>query len=238
MSMPLAMSYFCCLMMAGNTAPSEGGVNTTIVTLEVSAASAAEPRTAAVKRVAMEIMALKIAATGVAARTIRQARADAFMIAPPIVLPAVFYPTNRRFRSSSPFCNKPCRSLEQCRIGAKRREGALGLIDQPKQLFLCLGDAENPNCGRFAGVRILPGCLPDGCGIALDVEKIIGDLEGFPDNGAEPVERHPSVLVCTAEDRSGEATITQQRAGLHRLQLLDIRQVESRRRRCKPAFRR
>jgi hypothetical protein len=38
----------------------------------------------------MEIMALKIAATEVAARTIRQAHADAFMIAPPIVLPAVF----------------------------------------------------------------------------------------------------------------------------------------------------
>jgi hypothetical protein len=43
MSMPLAMSNFCCLMMDGNIAPSVRGLNTTIVTGAGSAARADDP---------------------------------------------------------------------------------------------------------------------------------------------------------------------------------------------------
>src|SRR5580704_12352024 len=61
MSMPLAISYLCCLIMAGNTAPNEGGVNTTIVTLGVSAAlDLAEPNIAAPAIVAARSVTLKI----------------------------------------------------------------------------------------------------------------------------------------------------------------------------------
>src|SRR5580704_11560064 len=147
MSMPLAISYFCCLMMAGNTAPSEGGVNTTIVTLGVSAAlDLAEPNIAAPAIVAARSVRLKIleripviwkrrrvgkakrahqgrgavgtareerafahptsasgrskSALAAAIIASRQASASAVMIAPPIVLLALFidfYLPNRRF---------------------------------------------------------------------------------------------------------------------------------------------
>src|SRR5271169_1473092 len=43
MSMPFAISYFCCLMTVGNTAPSEGGLNTTMVIGTGPAARALPP---------------------------------------------------------------------------------------------------------------------------------------------------------------------------------------------------
>src|SRR5215470_16697794 len=59
MSMPLAMSYFCCLIMVGNTEPSEGGVNTTIVTLGISTALAlGAPNITAFTMVTAKIMTL------------------------------------------------------------------------------------------------------------------------------------------------------------------------------------
>src|SRR5262252_1991900 len=232
MSMPLAISYFCRLMMAGKTEPSEGGANTTIVTLGVSAAlELAVPGNAALTAAA-KVTTLKIlerAAMNLI-RTYRSSR--------PVARSFRFLSTRPAFPSSPPLCDKPCRGLEQCSITAKRREGGFGLLDQPKQLFLCLRNAQDPDCGCLAGIRVFAGRLPNGCDVALDIENIIGDLEGFSDSGAKPIERRPLAPISAAEDRPGDAGITQQRAGLHRLQLLDIRQIELRLGRRKPTFRR
>src|SRR5260370_39338064 len=127
--------------------------------------------------------------------------------------------------SSSPLCDEPCRGLEQRRIGAKRREGGLGLVDQTEQLLLRLGDAENSDRRRFTGVGVLAGRLSDRGSIAFDVENIVGDLECFSDNGAESIERQSLALLCPTQNRSVDAAIAPQRTRLHRLQLFDVLQA-------------
>ena len=62
------------------------------------------------------------------------------------------------------------------------------------------------------------GRLAERSRIALDVEQIVGDLEGFAERAAVIVERLVFVLRGLAEDRAGDAAEAQQRAGLHLLQ--------------------
>ena len=58
--------------------------------------------------------------------------------------------------------------------------------------------------------------------VALDVEQIVGDLEGFAERAAVIVERLIFLLRGLAEDRAGDAAVAQQRAGLHLLQPRDV----------------
>src|SRR5262249_907093 len=104
--------------------------------------------------------------------------------------------------SSSPsLAPKPSPGFQWRRIRAEWRQRQLGLFDQPEQLLFGLGDAENSDGGRFAGVGVLAGRLADRGDIAFNVEDIVGDLECLADNSAEPVERHALMLVGPAHNR-------------------------------------
>src|SRR5204863_8913520 len=62
------------------------------------------------------------------------------------------------------------------------------------------------------------GLLAERCRIALDVEQVVGDLEGFAERAAVIVERLVFLLGGLAEDGASNAAEAQQRAGLHLLQ--------------------
>ena len=57
---------------------------------------------------------------------------------------------------------------------------------------------------------------------ALDVEQVVGDLEGLAERFAVIVERLVFLLRGLAEDRAGDAAEAEQRAGLHLLHAGDV----------------
>jgi hypothetical protein len=59
-----------------------------------------------------------------------------------------------------------------------------------------------------------PVCLPS----ALDIEQVVGDLEGLSERAAEIVERQIFLLQGLAEDCPGDAAKAQQGPGFHLLQ--------------------
>ena len=72
------------------------------------------------------------------------------------------------------------RALDQDRRAlAERRQRLLGLGDKLAQTRLGAIGAENIDHRGFAGARVLAGLFADECGVAFDVEKIVGDLEGL-----------------------------------------------------------
>jgi hypothetical protein len=68
----------------------------------------------------------------------------------------------------------------------------------------------------------LPGLLAERGRVALDVEQVVGDLEGFAERAAVVVERLVLLRRGLAEDGAGNAAIAQQCAGLHLLQPRDV----------------
>ncbi len=112
----------------------------------------------------------------------------------------------RESRSRPPFGDEARCGLENAGPRPERRERRLGLGDQAEQLQLRPLDPEDRDRGGLVGSRILAGRLADRLGIALDVEQVVGDLEGLADDGAEAVERLALGVLRFAEDRAGEAT--------------------------------
>src|ERR1700722_9057982 len=86
----------------------------------------------------------------------------------------------------------------QCRIGARQQvaNALLGAIDSE------LGDE-----GGFAQGCVLSGLLAERRRVTLDIEQIVGDLEGFAERAAVIVERLIFPLRGLAEDGTGNAAI-------------------------------
>ena len=61
----------------------------------------------------------------------------------------------------------------------ERRQRGVGLGDQCGEPGVRAVDAERGDERRLAGGGILAGCLPSRAGVALDVEQVVGDLEGL-----------------------------------------------------------
>ena len=103
-------------------------------------------------------------------------------------------------------------------LGAEDRERLVGARQQVAHALLGAVDAELGDEGGLAERRVLSGLLAERRRVALDVEQVVGDLEGFAERAAVIVERLVFLLRGLAEDRAGNAAKAQQRAGLHLLQ--------------------
>src|SRR5437879_5552522 len=107
-------------------------------------------------------------------------------------------------------------------LGAEDGERGIGARQQIPYPLLGAVDPELGDEGGLAQSRVLTGLLAERGRVALDVEQIVGDLEGFAERAAVIVERLIFLLRGLAEDRAGDAAIAQQRAGLHLLHPRDV----------------
>ena len=90
-------------------------------------------------------------------------------------------------------------------LGAEDRERGIGARQQVAHALLGAVDPELGDEGGLAQRRVLPGLLAERRGVALDVEQIVGDLEGFAERAAVIVERLIFLRRGLAEDRAGDA---------------------------------
>ena len=74
-------------------------------------------------------------------------------------------------------------------LGAEDRQRRIGARQQVAHALLGAVDAELGDEGGLAERRILAGRLAERRGVALDVEQVVGDLEGFAERAAVIVER-------------------------------------------------
>ena len=74
---------------------------------------------------------------------------------------------------------------------------------------------------RLAGGGVLAGCLAETGRVGLDVEKVVGQLEGQPDCRAELAKPLAVRLADAGGDRAGLAGEADQRPGLHSLEADD-----------------
>ena len=125
-------------------------------------------------------------------------------------------------RLSSARGNKPRRGFQRAGIAAKYCKRRLRLRNQMLKAVACCGGSEHADERRLVCRCILAGGFADHCRVALDVEKIVGDLESLSQCRAVTVESIPPVLIGLAEDGSGQAAETQERTGLHGLQHPDV----------------
>src|ERR1700730_17087414 len=120
------------------------------------------------------------------------------------------------------FGDEPRRGAQHVAFGAEDRQRGVGLGEQVAHALFGAVDPELGDEGGFAQGGVLPGLLAERCRVALDVEQIVGDLEGLAERMAVIVER---LMLCRRglpEDRAGDAAIAEQRAGLHLLQAGDV----------------
>ena len=113
-------------------------------------------------------------------------------------------------RSTSP--RAPNTDKRLVRLRQKIPNAFLGAVDAQ------LGD----ECG-FAQRRVGAGRFAERSRVAFDIEKVVGDLEGFAERAAVSVERLIIFLRGLAEQRAGDAAVAEQRARLH---LLHTRHVD------------
>ena len=71
----------------------------------------------------------------------------------------------------------------------KRASAVSATSTSPRNFSLALTRPRIPTTVALWASASLPVALPTVACVALDVENVVGDLEGFPDAGAEAVER-------------------------------------------------
>src|SRR5262249_46764075 len=104
----------------------------------------------------------------------------------------------------------------------KRRQRGVGLRNQ----FLearsrSVGSKRAHQC-RLAGSGILAGGFTERLGVALDIEQIVGNLEGLANRHAIAINTVERCSVSLSENRPGAAGKADQRPGFHRLQGCDF----------------
>src|SRR5262245_495855 len=120
------------------------------------------------------------------------------------------------------FGDEPRRRAQHVGSCAEHRERRVTAREQVAHALLGAVDAELGDEGGLAERRVRAGRLAE-CGrVALDIEQVVGDLEGLAERFAEIVQRLIFLLRRLAEQRAGDAAKAQERAGLHLLQARDI----------------
>src|SRR3954471_24115520 len=92
-------------------------------------------------------------------------------------------------------------------LGAEARQRGIGARQEIAHALLGALDPELGDEGGLAQRRVLAGLLAERCRIALDVEQVVGDLEGFAERAAVVVERLIFFHRGLAEDGGGDAAI-------------------------------
>ena len=96
-----------------------------------------------------------------------------------------------------------------------------GLPRQDFRLGAGALDAKDTDETRLTGSLVLRGGLAHGRGVALDIEKVVSDLEGEADILAVADDRLTLGLPCAAENGAGLTREDDQRAGLEPLKPCD-----------------
>src|SRR3979490_132552 len=107
--------------------------------------------------------------------------------------------------SALAFGDEARRGRQHVALAAEYRQRRIGPRQQVAHALLGAVDPELGDEGGFAQRRILAGLLAEGCGGALDVEQVVGDLKGFTERAAVIVERPVFPLAGLAEDRARDA---------------------------------
>jgi len=92
-------------------------------------------------------------------------------------------------RSLFPLGREAGRRAQDVRFAAERHQRAFGFRHQGGEPRVRALDAEQGDQRRLAGGGVLAGGLAERRRIALDVEQIVGDLEGLADRRAIAIER-------------------------------------------------
>src|SRR5438874_931180 len=100
----------------------------------------------------------------------------------------------------------------------ERRERRFGLGDELREPRTRRHHAVERYESRLALCGVLTGRLADGCSFALDIEEIVGDLEGLADRAAVEHEKATLVRGRAAEHGPHVDSSRKQRAGLHGLE--------------------
>src|SRR6202022_4945630 len=108
------------------------------------------------------------------------------------------------------------------RSGVEDVERGIGARQQIPYPLLGADDPELGDERGLAQCRVLSGLLAEGGRVALDVEQIVGDLEGFAERAAVIVGRLIFFFRGLAAYRAGNAAVAQQRASLHLLPACDV----------------
>src|SRR6187402_192615 len=82
------------------------------------------------------------------------------------------------------FGDEPRRGAQHLTFGAKDRERGVGFRQEIAHALLGAVDSELGDEGGLAEGGVLPGLLAERGRIALDVEQIVGDLEGLAERAA------------------------------------------------------
>src|SRR5579863_2728885 len=114
--------------------------------------------------------------------------------------------------------NKAGGGAQHLALGAEDRQRRIGARQQIANTLFGPIDPKLSDKSGFAERRVLTGLLTERGGVALDVEQVVGDLEGFAERAAVIVERLIFAGRRLAEDRARDTAKAQQRAGLHLLQ--------------------
>jgi hypothetical protein len=82
------------------------------------------------------------------------------------------------------FGDEPRCGAQHIAFGVEDRQRGIGLGEQVAHALFGAFDPELGDEGGLAKRCVLPGLLAERCRIALDVEQIVGDLEGFAERVA------------------------------------------------------
>src|SRR4051794_12847368 len=88
-----------------------------------------------------------------------------------------------------PLGDEPRGGAQHLAPGAEDRERGIGARQQIAQALFGAIDPELGDEGGLAQCGVLTGLFAERCGVALDVEQIVSDLEGFAERAAVIVER-------------------------------------------------
>src|SRR5258707_4464580 len=91
--------------------------------------------------------------------------------------------------SALAFGNEARRRPQHVALGAEYRQCGIGACQQVADALLGTVDPELGDEGGLAEGGVLAGLFAEGCGIAFDVEQVVGDLKGFAERAAVIVER-------------------------------------------------
>src|SRR3569623_3137943 len=122
-----------------------------------------------------------------------------------------------------PLGDEARRCPQNIALRAEWRKRCVRLLQKILQAALGAGDAKLGDEGGLAERCGLSGRFAECCCVTFDVEQIVGDLERLAERVAVSIECRVLFLGGLTEQRARDAAIFQKRAGLHLLELGDIR---------------
>src|SRR5579862_5396291 len=132
------------------------------------------------------------------ARTMRMIRGRRRAIGA-LVSAMAFFPR----RSVPPLGNETRSRAQDVGLGAEGHKGCLRVGNQRLEFGARAFDTERRYQRRLAGGGVLAGGLADGCGVALDIEQVVGDLERLSDRGTVAIDVRHGPGVGLSEDGAG-----------------------------------